>query len=339
MHLKRFAYGLLSLLVLIPGAAFAGEGKISGESFGDVYWFAANHDSTLKNENGYWIRRIYLTYDYKTDDVISTRVRFDMSSPGNFTAATIVPSIKDAYVKMQKGNQALFAGMSPAPTLAVIEDFWGYRSLERVPDDLQGLGGSRDIGLAASGSFGTDHTLGYSVMVANGNGTKSETDKQKKEMAEIHVSPVAGLTLLAYGDYEDRVNDADRKMFHVFAGYKKDKFRAGAEYAKQVRNTVGPDVIQEVVSGFLVVNATDKVALVGRVDRNTKANPGGSGISYIPFDPTAPSTFILAALDCKVRSNFSVMPNIEAVTYSKPDGGGPTPDSDVIARLTMAWKF
>jgi hypothetical protein len=41
--------------------AFAGEGKFSALMFGDAYWMAANHDSTLKDMNGLWIRRFFLT--------------------------------------------------------------------------------------------------------------------------------------------------------------------------------------------------------------------------------------------------------------------------------------
>ncbi len=37
--------------------------KISGLAFGDFYWIAANHDENLKDRNGFWFRRLYLTFD------------------------------------------------------------------------------------------------------------------------------------------------------------------------------------------------------------------------------------------------------------------------------------
>jgi hypothetical protein len=74
---------VLAVLTLTATAmpAFAGEGKFSALLFGDAYWMAANHDSTLEDMNGLWIRRFYLTYDQKFDDNWSARLRLEASRP------------------------------------------------------------------------------------------------------------------------------------------------------------------------------------------------------------------------------------------------------------------
>ncbi len=69
------------------------------------------------------------------------------------------------------------------------------------------------------------------------------------------------------------------------------------------------------------------------------ANSSGPGISYIPFDDTAKANFIVAGVDLAPDKNVHMIPNAEIVIYSEPDGGGETPDTDIIARITAYFKF
>ncbi len=60
--------------------------KISGLAFGDFFWIAANHDESLKDDNGFWFRRIYLTFDKAMTERLDMRLRFEMNSAGVFTS-------------------------------------------------------------------------------------------------------------------------------------------------------------------------------------------------------------------------------------------------------------
>ena len=77
--LRKWFAGMLGLLSLaLPLAAQAeGEGKFGAEVFADIYYVAENHDSVLVDQNGFWFRRINLTYDYKFDANLSSRVRLE----------------------------------------------------------------------------------------------------------------------------------------------------------------------------------------------------------------------------------------------------------------------
>lgn len=346
-----FKCAVLAALTLAATAApaLAGEGKWGGEAFGDVYWFAANHDSVLEGENGMWIRRINLSYDYKFSDAYSARVRLEAASPGDFTSSTMITFVKDAWLRWANTNHAALMGLQVTPTFNVIENVWGYRSVEKTPVDLQGLGSSRDLGIGAIGAFGASKKLGYHVLVADGSGTKSETDEGKKIMGAVNVHPNDKLVLEVYADYEDRVNDADRRTLQAFAGYQAAKLRAGFQWTEQKRTTVGEDVDLTILSGFAAVQASEKMWVFGRVDRNDDANPDGNKIAYIPFDKSAANTFVVGGLDFvlwqenndkgKMVADAHLMPNVEAIFYESPDGGGPTPDNDVIPRLTFAMHF
>ncbi len=121
--------------------------KISGLVFGDYYWVASNHNNSLEDSNGFWLRRMYLTFDKPLTKTIDTRLRFEMNSAGDFsTKSKLDPFVKDAYVrwKFSKLHQA-YIGLSSTPTWNVVEGFWGYRSIEKTILDLQKFGNSRDL--------------------------------------------------------------------------------------------------------------------------------------------------------------------------------------------------
>jgi hypothetical protein len=335
-----FKSAVLAVLTLAATAvpAFAGEGKFSALLFGDAYWMAANHDSTLEDMNGVWIRRFYLTYDYSFDDSWSARLRLEANQPGDFkTAGTISAFMKDAYLKYTRGTHAGLIGIQPAPTLVTYEDIWGYRAVEKVPVELQGFGSSRDAGIGLLGDFGEAKKVGYHFLAGDGNSVNAETNSKKKIMGAIHVRPVDHLVLEGYADYEDRVGSGDRVTYYGFGGWQADRLRAGVQYAKQTRRETGEDVDLRVVSGFVTGAVRDQLWLFGRVDRNMDPNPQGPSIAYLPF-AVAENTLFIGGVDFQVAEGVSLMPNVEVIVYDDPDVG-PKPDTDVMARLTFQGKF
>jgi hypothetical protein len=329
-----------SLLAASAAPALAGEGKFSAVFFGDAYWVAANHDSTIEDMNGLWIRRVNLSYDYEFSDAYSARLRLEAAQPGDFsTSGTIFAFIKDAWLKWKGDGHSALIGVQPVPTLPLYEDTWGYRAVEKVPVELQGFSSSRDGGIAVAGDFGENKVLGYHIMVGNGTAVNQETNTKKRGYASIRVRPTKQFVLEAYGDYEDRINSGNRVTYFGFAGYTADRLRAGAQYAQQTRMETGEDIDLRIASGFVAGGLSEKVWLFGRVDRNMDPNPQGDAIAYIPFDPTAANTFFVGGLDFIVAEGVNLIPNVEVIVYDDPEAGGEKPDTDVIARLTFAGKF
>src|SRR5262245_51687126 len=170
MGLKRIVMLSVAIAALASGSAVAGEGKLSGEVFGDWYWITADHDSAIEDINGLWIRRANLSYDYKWDDSFSGRVRVESQTAGDFESTDIMFTfIKDAWVKYTTGTHNLLLGLSQVPALSLIEEIYGMRYLEKAPAELQRFVASRDMGLAAQGAFDADKVFGYHAMIANGN--------------------------------------------------------------------------------------------------------------------------------------------------------------------------
>jgi len=70
--------------------------------FGDYYWAAANHDAEMASQNGFWLRKIYLTYDKSINTDFDVRLRLELNSAGDFkTKSALTPVVKDAYLKFK----------------------------------------------------------------------------------------------------------------------------------------------------------------------------------------------------------------------------------------------
>ncbi len=340
MGLRRIVMLGAAMAALASGSAFAGEGKLGGEVFGDMYWMAADHDSAIEDINGLWIRRANLSYDYKWDDSFSGRVRVEAMTPGDFESDDVMlVFIKDAWVKYTVSTHNFLLGLSQTPTLALVEEIWGMRYIEKTPAELQRLAASRDMGIAAQGTFDSEKRFGYFVMAGNGNGQIGEHDAKKKGYVALRFRP-GNFAVEAYADYEDRVDSGDRTTYHGLVGYKRDDLRAGVQYVRQLRKETGEDVELSILSGWVSTEFTEKWWAFARVDRNFDPNPGGDDIAYIPFAETASNTFVVGGLDFWPTENVGFSPNVEVVVYDDPDDSSlAKPDTDVIPRLTFHFTF
>ena len=312
--------------------------KISGLGFGDFFWIAANHNENLKDDNGFWFRRLYLTFDKAMTDRLDMRLRFEMNSAGDFTSdQQLEPFAKDAWVRWKFTDQhQVHLGLSPTPNMNVVDAFWGYRFLEKSLLDLQRIGATRDLGVAFRGSLGSGQKVRYHFMLGNGSSTRGETDRGKGTQASLGYYPNDSLILEFFSDYDQRP-EADRNTYSAFLAYKRDWGRLAIQYAHQERKGLSP-VDLDLMSFFGIVNVSSKVALIGRYDRMFDPNPEGANIPYIPFDPTAKFHFFLTGIDWKVTEEFSLLPNIEVVRYDKREDGS-RPATDVIPRVTFFYRF
>ena len=76
-------------------------GKFSGLMFGDYYWYDTWHGDTVSASNsakpdgqqGFWLRRAYLTYDHTFSATMSARLRMEMNSNGALAGGNLVPFV------------------------------------------------------------------------------------------------------------------------------------------------------------------------------------------------------------------------------------------------------
>ena len=313
--------------------------KVGVLAFGDYYYLAESHDQEIEGSNGFWLRRIYLTFDHKLDQRLSARLRFEANHPGDFVSSgSMEPFIKDAWVKYGLNDRhAIVAGIQPTPAFTTIEDFWGYRPLEKTPNDLFRIHSSRDFGLAAQGSLNANGTVRYHAMFGNGSGVGSEVNTDKYLGAAVSFVPNDSMIFEVYADQDSRPGETDRSTLQAFGGWSGDRWRAGAQYLTQKRDTPTGEQDVSLASVFAVVELSETMSLIGRFDHSFDPIPDATRISYVPVAPGAEVSFLLVGLDMKLHRNVGIIPNVEYLSY---DGEGSTsPDDDILPRLTFYVKF
>jgi len=316
--------------------------KISGLVYGDYYYVAQNHRDALVDQNGFWIRRVYFTYDHTLSKALSLRVRLEANSKGDFKSTGVnTPYFKDLYLKWSFGAHALSFGLAPTANIDFVDAFQGYRSVEKNPFDLYRWDSSRDLGLLLQGGLGKESRTRYSLQFGNGSGTGSETDASKAVRGQLSHRWAGGLVLEAYADWQDRPEGRDVATLEAFAGWQEKAWRVSLQYGHQDRREAGPDgsdLALDFLSAFAAVQVSPRVTVLGRVDRNFDPIPFGETTDYMPFSDQAKSVFGLLGVDVTLTKNVHVIPNVEMTAYDQA-ADGTTPGTDVVPRVTLFFSW
>ena len=168
-------------------------------------------------------------------------------------------------------------------------------------------------------------------MVGTGAGFGNESGNGEKYMGAFAWRPSAEWVLDLYADYDFLTGQADRATLQAFVGYTADRLRWGAQYSYQDRQEEAP---LDLASMFVVWRWQDDASLVLRVDRLFEPSPRGDDISYLPFDPSAPATFIIAGAEFRLREPLFFTPNVAITAYDRNDAGS-RPPTDVYLRFTF----
>jgi hypothetical protein len=308
--------------------------KISGLLFGDYYWLAADHRESLENQNGFWLRRVYLTYDHTFSQAFSTRLRLEMNSPGDFSSSQrMTPFVKDAWVKWTHGKHAVSFGLVPTPSFEYVETVWGYRSVEKTPFDLLRWDAARDLGVLAQGALGS--RTRYSVQVGNNSGVNGETDRTKGVRGSVRHEILEGLTVEGYADLQDRPEAARWSTWNVFGAFVRPGGRVGAQVAEQRRRSAsGSEVTLNLVSAFGARKIRSRLVVFGRADHNFDPVPDGETIDYLPMSDQAGNTLWIGGVDIELDQHVFFQPHVEIVDYATPKTG-PALQTDIMVKATV----
>jgi len=315
----------------------AQEGKISGYIFGDYFYEFSNPNTATDglNRNGFQFRRAYFTYDRDLSEKFSVRFRLEMNSPDltriqDFgTSTTLTPFIKHAYLRWNNfiPQSRLLFGLVGTPTFNMSEEVWGYRSVEKTVMDLRSIAPSADLGMALEGKLSKSGVLNYTIIVANGTGTRSETDKNKRVYVNAPIKIQGGFSLVPYFDYEGGNDGKDKNAMALFAGLQKPRFHGGVEVFQKKSNKALANNQDRTENGFSVfgaVKAAEKVKLFGRFDSydpNTDLDDDGNSL-------------IIAGLDFAPEKNVNIMPNVRIESYQAAGK-----DANTIGQVTFFFRF
>ena len=334
------------LLLASPSVAWAVAEEISGYFFGDSYYVAKSHDGGLDGRNGFQYRRAYFTYEKDLSDELSMRFRLEMNGKSfpatRETASKLEPYLKHGYLKWKPSGWRtnIYFGLSGTPTWRNVEQVWGYRSVAKTMLDLHKMGSSADFGVGLQGDIDVSKRFSYSLMIANGTGTRAEIDKDKKIYFSLAAKPLAGVTLEGYVDLENGADLGRWSTVQGFLGYQRERFRFGIQLANQTRQQMDADNLNILASSVFgaVQLLEEKVWGFARFDRLFDPNPNAETIPYIPFDSTARSNMILVGLDWTPTEAVHIIPNLVCVFYDKPDNID-KPSETIMPRLTVFFTF
>ena len=325
--------------------------------------------TTAYLSNQFVFRRAYFTYENKINDNLKFRFRLDADNTANITGVNVNfgsssvstskddklrPFIKHLYLEYSNflvPKAVLNIGMIETLTFKPAEERWGLRSVAKTITDGYKDITKRDI-LATSADIGA--TLKYSFAkyfrVAAGvyNGTHyshAENDQFKKVQLQAQVTPVAGLSIVGYYDYERKLPVASLPAETAPAAqtYKLDGFFEmvknliiGAEwftFKHDLNQTAGEKYDTGGWSAFgRYIVKPDKLALFARYD------------SYMPnsLDRGLDMSLVIAGFDwAPYHVSWKIQPNVWFYQYTNGTryNATATKNSDVVFNLTFFLSF
>lgn len=352
---------LLALLLITISSKSNSQVTFSGLMFGDMFYNASNHDSTIEGKSGFWIRRAYLTADYKLDDKVSGRLNFEMNSTGDLkTGTNLTPFVKDAWLKYQTnftGKDFFVFGIQPTPTFGFVENQWGFRPVEKSIIDLQSLRPARDFGISYQGEASI---FKWNILYGNNqsvNSLVSDINKDTRRIStSVQVRPIDDLVVELYTDMDLQARELKLKgetntvstNSHIFIGYNQKDWRVGALYSmlkdtKRVFDTTNTETKYNMMMVYAAYKITSDLEAFVRYDNLDHSNT--KTIAYVPIsNKSAPST-IIAGLAYSLNASTKIIPNIEYISYKKEDDKGVTlaenilPKNDLYIKLTFSTVF
>ena len=321
--------------------------KIHGLTFGDLFYNASASNPANKDVNGVRINRVYFTGDFTLSNEFSSRFRLETHQLADGTYGVYV---KDAWMKWSNifsGSDLIF-GISPTPAFDVSEGAWGHRYMEKTIMDLNGIVGSRDMGIDLKGKFDEGGTVKYWIKIGNNSGNKPEGDKFKRYYGLLEFDPSPELLITVYGDYASAKPvtyngtsyDHGAVVAAAFINYReKGIFSIGLEgFIRSQQNnfpTQNGNSLTSLsghgISVWAYANLSPTVQLVGRFDN---VDPNTASYGGAQYDAT---NLILAGVQFNPIKSVSITPNVEVFTHQAAPNT--TVDSDVTPRISFYWEF
>jgi len=303
--------------------ADTGDTTLSGKMYVDF----THIDQTLSGRDtdasgfGLDVKRFYLEVGHRLDPVWSLHLTTDFNYVSNDGETNLF--VKKAYVQGRFSDAAVLrVGSAGTPWIGLVEDYYGYRYVEKTLLDRLKFGNSADWGLHLGGESGSGR-LNYAVSVINGAGYKHATRGKGMDVAaRVGFVPVEGM-IVALGGYtgtrgKETANlDAEHtaRRGDVMLAWSGNGLRFGGEYFRAENWNTVLDPRSETASGWSAwgsVDLGDDMALFARYDR---ARPGQG----------ARDTYAHAGIAFQVTKGFKLA---AAYKYGRSHAALPVPVAD-----------
>jgi long-subunit fatty acid transport protein len=274
----------------------------SGSPFAKIYTNLHTQVSESRNETGFEITRAYFGYEYEFSRHFSAKINLDVGDPelGKFQHTAF---LKNAYMKFNYNNLTTCFGMISTIQFKLQEKIWGHRYILKSFQDEYKFGSSADIGISIA--YKLHDMVSVDAILMNGEGYKSvQLDSTYRAGAGITITPVKGLTLRGYFDYEKK----EEPFMNVatFIGYSKDAIAAGVEFIIENNNKYEKDHNLTGYSAYASYQLKKKLEFFGRYDYLTSNTLSGE---TDPWNISKNGQLFMAGVEYAPVKGIKIAPN------------------------------
>lgn len=312
--MKNTLIMLLGLMFIFNVAAFSTDQADEEKpdlSIGILSYIDYVYDlSTDADYNAFEINRNYIDIKYNYNDNIRFRLTPDFFRQGDGPLTGI---IKYAYVEFKNPlgltDQTFRLGMNPTAWESYMNDWWGFRWIEKTPSGTWKMTNSSDMGITLLGSL-LNKFVSYQVSLFNGEGYNgaSEQDSAKSFEATLELFPVQSIPLHLFGHVRlsQTVSEIEsRNNFYAGAIYYKDAaLRLGAEYMVQDQGEINKTLIS-IIGSYMI----DQFSILGRYDIFDPSDAIDGNLQY----------FLIAGVGYRLSKNVQAMIDIKLKSYESDD--------------------
>ena len=234
---------------------------------GNLGGYAIFDYSNASGNDGFDLKRAYLSYSSDVSEELFFKMRFDVGRHANDRLTTF---LKNAYVdyKCENGDK-LSLGLIGTNSYGVQEKNWGYRFIEKSVVDKYGMTNTADFGIGYSKTFGNVKT---SMQLLNGEGYKYGDSDGKQSLylsvlyGESRLDKNDGMNLGLVINNNPQADGTDSNLVGFFSGWASNGLRLGLEHNQfEVESS---DLTEEATSFYLNYDLNEDWDVFVRHDLN-----------------------------------------------------------------------
>ncbi|MCQ2326927.1 MAG: hypothetical protein MJZ71_05125 [Bacteroidales bacterium] len=266
---------------------------------------ATRHIDEKETELGFNLERAYIGYQYQFSENWGAKIVYDMGK-GDDNSLQRLGYVKNAEISFKKDGFKLNVGLTSTKQFKVQEDFWGNRYIYKSFLDKRKWASSADLGITIEQKLA--EWLSTDVSIMNGEGYKKiQSDNQLQYSIGVTSKPIKGLSLRAFADCKTAEDKKAQSNIGLFAGYKNDILKVGAEYNMQFNNA---NIDGHNLSGFSIY-ATSKLGNSSEVYARYDFNDSSLDIDNDTWQYKHNGQTAIIGYQYKVNKLLQISPNIQ----------------------------
>jgi len=256
----------------------------SGEPHFKAFWnYHYDFTENTIQTSAFELSRVYLGYKYSFNESVSAKITYDIGK--NNAGSSHTAFLKIAQLDWKVNSKfKLSMGMIGGKQFNDQEKIWGYRYLYKTLQDEYKFGSSADLGVNAE--IKISDKLTSNVFIVNGEGYKNVQgeDGNQRFGTNLIYKLNKNITTKIYYDTHAVVDSKAINNIGIFAGYKSDKFRFGAEYNEmqngETYKTASENHTLKGLSFYSSYILNDKFELFIRYDKLSSNTIDGSNSNW-----------------------------------------------------------